>query len=68
MMIWECPVIIKKSNSIDKENADDLEIIDLDNANSGRGNTITRVIHGSEKADRAIIEFVNRTREKIDSC
>jgi signal transduction histidine kinase len=26
------------------------------------------VIHGAENADKTIIEFVNRTREKIDSC
>src|SRR5215210_7033201 len=32
------------------------------------GNTFTTVYHGPQIADRIIIEFVNRTREKIDSC
>ena len=45
-----------------------LKIIDSDNSTAKEDNTITKVIHGSEDADRAIIEFVNRTREKIDSC
>ncbi|WP_148687702.1 sensor histidine kinase [Candidatus Nitrosocosmicus hydrocola] len=29
---------------------------------------MTKVIHGSDNTDKTIIEFVNRGREKIDSC
>lgn len=36
--------------------------------NYQEGNTTTRVVHGSEDADRTIIEFVNRTKENIDCC
>ena len=38
--------------------------MDLDNSNIKEDNTFTKVIHGSENADRAIIEFVNRTKVK----
>lgn len=31
-------------------------------------NEFTKLINGSENADKAIVEFVNRCKEKIDSC
>ena len=60
------PFLIKKSK--DSEDFYESKIIDSDNSTTKEDNTITKVIHGSEKADKAIIAFVNRTREKIDSC
>ena len=42
--------------------------MNLDNQNTEVENTFTNVVHGSEKSDSTIIEFVNRCKEKIDSC
>ncbi len=42
--------------------------MNLDIQNTEVENTFTNVVHGSEKSDSTIIEFVNRCKEKIDSC
>ena len=66
IMIWGCPLIIKKDKH--RENFDDPERIDWNILNSEKDNTFTKIIHGSQNSDNAIIAFVNRAREKIDSC
>ena len=50
------------------EHFDDQGLSSSEILTNQEGNTFTTVYHGPQIADRIIIEFVNRTREKIDSC
>jgi two-component system, OmpR family, sensor histidine kinase VicK len=50
------------------EHFDDRGLSSSEILTNQEGNTFTTVYHGPQIADRIIIEFVNRTREKIDSC
>jgi hypothetical protein len=47
---------------------DDRGLSSSESLTNQEGNTFTTVYHGPQIPDRIIIEFVNRTREKIDSC
>ena len=67
IMIWGRIIISNRENR-DREIYDEFGNIDSVYQNKEIDQRVTEIIRGSEDADRAIIEFTNRSKEKIDSC
>jgi signal transduction histidine kinase len=63
-------LIVSSSNKTNKngKTIDDYGLLSYNNQNDIGDSTFTRVFHGSEKEDSTIIDFIRRSKNKIDFC
>ncbi len=63
-------MIVSSSNKTNKngKTIDDYGLLSYNNQNDIGDSTFTRVFHGSEKEDSTIIDFIRRSKNKIDFC